>query len=285
MKKVGLFIFVAALAMLVGAMPAFAGKKALNEDDLELITAAGQPEVLIAASAAVFGATSTILPSAPVTKLLSQNIELVLADQSQQGLRALVLNNVVGENEVASGVNISASPSGAGTSAQTNIVNQSWGSTLDVGGSSATASTIDISGKCVACLNTAGGTASGGHIDVSGKAVATTNVAGGGAASRRSIYADEIIIGSVITKTDLTDMELILTGNAQQNLAALIVNNVSGLNLVANALNIASGNITLGGASAGIAGSSISSALTQDNTVRQYRGTPFISCATAACAR
>ncbi len=279
MKKVGLFIFVAALAMLVGAIPAFAGKKVLSEGDLDLITAAGQPEVIIAGSANLAaGGTVTVTviqPTSPVTKLLSQDIELVLADTSQQNLRALVLNNVVGENIVASGVNIQAGPT-SGTGSQSNEVNQSWGSTLDIGGSAASAASINISGKCVACTNTAGTSGTvGGNIDISGKAVATTNNAGGSAGSRRSIYSDEIIFGTTITKTDNTFMELDLLGSSQSGLAALVVNNVSGLNLVANALNIASGNISLATGIAAQANPGLGTISTQTNTVRQYRGTPI----------
>ncbi len=272
MKKVGLFIFVAALAMLVGAMPAFAGKKALDEGDLDMITAAGQPLVVISGSAQL-GATNTVInPGSTVTLTLSQDIELTIDGTSQQNLRALVLNNVVGENSVANGLNIQASPGGA-PAPQSNEINQSWGSTLDVGGSNASPASIDISGKCVACTNTAGTSGTvGGLINISGKAVATTNSAGGSASSRRSIYADEIVFGTPIFKTDFTEMQLDLAGG-QGGLGALVVNNVSGLNLVANGINISSGTITLG-ASAAISQSS-NVALSQTNTVRQYRGTPI----------
>jgi len=276
MKKAGLFIFVAVLAMLLGAVPAFAGKKALSENDLDLVTAAGQPAVLIAATftyqTTSSGVTSTFSGAGAVTFNASQEYSLTAGSTSQASLRALVLNNVVGENQVANALNIQAAP-GSGSPSQSNEINQSWGSTLDVGGSNASGATITISGKCIACTNNAGTAGGNGTIDVSGKAIATTNNAGGSAGSRRSIYADEIFIGSTITKRDDNQFNLTLLDTAQQNLAALLVNNVIGLNLVANGVNISSGAVNLGTDPA--LASSSNAAVAQTNTVRQYRGTPL----------
>ncbi len=272
MKKVGLFIFVAALAMLVGAMPAVAGKKALSEGDLDQITAAGQPEVLIT-STSVFapGATGANFSGGGVISLtVSQDVLLAPAGSVQSGLRALTLNNVLGENLLATVMNIQASPGGS-TQTQANIVEQSWGSTIDVSSVSGSTGSIDISGKCVACTNTAG-TAGGGTVNVSGKAVASIDQVGSGGGKTLSIHADDILIGGgPITVNQFSDFELSLSQGSQNSVAALVVNNVVAFNLVANALNISSGNIDL---AAGLSQSS-NVALTQSNLINQYRGTPF----------
>ncbi len=274
MKKVGLFIFVAALAMLVGAMPAFAGKQALSESDLDQITAAGQPEVLIT-STVVFsgGATgTTFADGGPITKTVNQDVEFIPAGSSQSNLRALTLNNVLGENSVATAMNIAAT-STASTS-QRNTIEQSWGSTLDVASVGGATGSIDISGVCVACVNTAGAGGSGGTVDVSGKAVASTSTVGSGGGKTLSIYSDQILIGGgPITVNQLSTFDLLLSGGVQTGLAALVVNNVVAMNLVASALNINSGAISLAtdpaitavGASTGV----------QYNQIDQNRGTPL----------
>jgi len=287
MKKVGLFLFVAAMAMLLGAMPAFAGKKALSEDDLDLVTAAGQPAVLIAATITYAtgsggSVTGTFSGAGLVSLSNGQDWTLTLNSNTQSTLRALVLNNVVGENQVANGLNIQAAPL-SGTASQDNTINQSWGSTLDVGGSGGSGATITISGKCVACVNNAGTAGGNGTISIDGKAVATVNNAGGSNGSRRSIYADEILIGSSIFKQDFNQFVMTLDNSAQNTLAALLVNNVIGLNLVANGVNIASGSIRLaddGGILTGAIGNGGGlggpmQGLAQSNSVKQYRGTPI----------
>ncbi len=279
MKRIGLLLVVAALAVFLSTVPAVAAKQSLNEDEMDLVTAAGQPEVIIAVTVATLGgSTSTFVTDAlTITLTKTGDFNLAVASNGQNRLRALAVNNVVGENTLANAFNIQGLSS-AGTT-QTNEVNQSWGSTLDVGGSAASAASITISGKCIICDNTAGGNIGtvGGYIDVSGKAIITNNKAGGSAAGRRSIYADEILIGSTIFKFEDTQLVLALDANSQAQLNALVVNNVVGLNLVANLLNIAGGavNLSTDPLLAGTASGVQFAAPSQINTARQYRGTPL----------
>jgi hypothetical protein len=105
---------------------------------------------------------------------------------------------------------------------------------------------------------------------------------------RLSKYADVIInaiatTGNTITVTETPNYELDLGGanatatpaivGAQDSLAALIVNNVAGRNLVANAVNIAAGTVDLG-ASPAISASGGAGA-SQLNSIKQFRGTPI----------
>jgi len=270
MKKAGLFIFVAALAMLLGAVPAFAGKKALSENDLDMVTAAGQPEVLIAGTA-FFGGPSTFSPSGPVTLTVSQDLTFAPLGSAQTKLRALTLNNVIGENEVATVMNIQAAP-GSGAPSQANTVEQSWGSTVDLASTSGATGSISISGKCIACTNTAG-TAGTGSVTIAGKAIATTDATGSGGGVKLSIYADEIILGTPITLLQATQADMALGGNVQNGVAALVVNNVIAFNQLASALNISSGAVNLA-ADPALASSS-NAAAAQSNLINQYRGTPF----------
>ena len=60
--------------------------------------------------------------------------------------------------------------------------------------------------------------------------------------------------------------------NAQTNLTALVVNNISGFNQVANGLNISASDISPGGGSINPAGS-VSTG--QTNVIRQFRGAPY----------
>jgi len=270
MKKAGLFIFVAALAMLLGAVPAFAGKKALSENDMDLVTAAGQPEVLIAGTA-FFGGPSTFTPSGPVTLTVSQDLTFAPLGSAQTKLRALTLNNVVGENELATVMNIQASPGGS-TAAQANTVEQSWGSTVDLASTSGANGAITIEGKCIACVNTAG-TAGTGSVGISGKAIATTDTVGSGGGVKLSIYADEVILGSPINLLQASQADMALGGNVQNGVAALVVNNVIAFNQLASALNISSGSVNLAADPALAQSSNV--ALSQSNLINQYRGTPF----------
>ncbi len=257
MNRVSSLISVAALALLLGAAPAVAAKKLLSDAELDLITAAGQPEVVV-------GTTISLTEN--------QDFQFAAAGNAQAGLRALVLNNVLGENLLANTFNVQATPSSTG-GAQTNTVEQSWGSSFGLAEPAASPGSINISGTCIACTNTVG--PGGGSISISGKAIGTSNTvgAGGGGESSAGIFADKIVIGSTITMTVQNQMSLALTGNAQGGVSALVVNNIVGSNLVANGINISSGSVQLTG-DPFIAGASAQAA-GQTNTINQARGTPL----------
>ncbi len=272
MKRISTLLLVTALAVLVGAVPALAAKQSLNEAELDGLTAAGQPEVLIAVGTAAFGNPSTFTSGGAITLTQSVGFHLTPAGSSQTNLRAISLNNVVGENLLANLFNIQGDSTGA-PGGQTNIVEQSWGSTVDTGSLGGSAGTISISGKCIICTNTAG-SGGGGQITIGGKAIATTDTTGSGGGKTTSIFGDEILIGGPITKLINNEFDLAIASSSQLNVNALVVNNIVGLNLAANGFNIASGAVRLG-SDAFVAGAAIAGGVTQTNTFNQFRGTPF----------
>jgi hypothetical protein len=250
-------------AVLFWSVPSFAGKTVLSEDELDQLTAAGQPTVIQAS-----GTTNTITLSD------TNRAQLVLGGDFQAGLKALTVNNTLGENEVSSLGNI-ASSLGNNTGKQENTINQSWGSVLDVGFLSQNigrGGTGSFTGpKCVFGPCSTNGTGASNQ------------------AARLSKYADVIIEAlattgnNTINVQETPNYELDIGGGnattvppilgAQDSLAALIVNNVAGRNLVANAINISAGAVDMTLApsinSAGSAG------VTQTNVIRQYRGSPL----------
>lgn len=259
MKKLSFLIVLALVGAMVWTLPVLAAPKALSEAEMDAVTAAGQPEVLIAAS---FGATGGVSAVGPVTLLGTLSYDLIAGTSAQQDLRALVVNNVVGENAVATALNIQSTQATSPGGSQTNVITQSWGSTVDVGNGP-----------------TVPGVPSGGLNNV--KCVfanCSANGAAGNPGNRLSIYSDEILIGSSVFKNPTKTFEIDLALGSQSNLAALALNNVSGINLEATAINILSstvnvipgtaGNATINGGTGAIAG-------TQTNTINQFRGTPF----------
>jgi hypothetical protein len=269
MKKLSFLMVLALVGAMVWTLPALAAPKALSEAEMDSVTAAGQPEVLIAAS---FGATGGFSAAGPVTLLGTLSYDLIAATSAQQDLRALVVNNVVGENAVATALNVQSTAAASPGGSQTNVIHQSWGSIVDVG-----------NGPTVA--------AGSGGTQTNVKCVFATCTANGGAGSagnRLSIYSDEILIGSSVLKNPVKTFEIDLAQSGQANLAALALNNVSGINLEATAINIisgavsvipgAAGNATINGGTGAING-------TQSNTINQYRGTPFCQSTTASNVR
>lgn len=262
MKKLGTLLL-ALVAVLFWVIPSFAGKVALNEDELDQLTAAGQPTVIQAS-----GATNT------VTLTDSMKVVAALGGGVQTLLKALTINNVVGENEVSSQGNIVSTSSVTSQASQSNTINQSWGSVLDLGllaEADAKGGSGTFAGpKCVF-----------GPCGVSGKSASNS-------ALRLSAYADVIInalatSGNTVVVTETPNFELDLggatstttpaTAGAQDGLAALIVNNVAGRNLVANAVNIAAGTVDLT-ATPSISASG-GAGTNQLNVIRQFRGTPI----------
>jgi hypothetical protein len=244
---IGLGSFFIAAAMVA---PSFAAKQAVSDDELDMVTAAGQPVAITA------GNTSTVSFSGATT------IQVTIQTGSQTNLRALALNNVVGENQVANGINIQGGSSGTGS--QTNAINQSWGSTSDITIVSTPGLTASASPVCT------------GLICKGGIQVATV----GGVARRLSRTADQIIeVGSTSTVTynPATTVGMSIDGGSQTGLVALVVNNVAGLNQVSNGVNLLAGTVTLGGSPASLSavgGNGTITGATQSNSLGAWRGTP-----------
>jgi hypothetical protein len=104
------FLVVGAVWLLAG--PAFAGKEAIRDQDLDRVSAAG----VCGAGSHVCNASED--PGAAQTSMAAQDAKgaqvsvaprylLTLGEGAQQGIRALVLNNAVGTSQVANAINIS----------------------------------------------------------------------------------------------------------------------------------------------------------------------------------
>jgi len=317
-KILGLF---AALAILLySAAPSFAGKKALSEGDLDRITAAGEPTI-VQVSGVVIEATGIITTDGTIGAETmnggnaelsvsyedNENAELTLGDDAQNNLRALVLNNVIGENQIGNGINIlsGTSSSSTGQNGQNNHITQSWGAvkvtgvtTVTLSDSESTSAEADVTqnqssdddptfeDKCV------GFSCNVGDVNqTQGDATASTSAAATTVAL--AIAFPEYMSADVIVHVEDVEMaaeggdaemtvsvskggeaSLSLGTGAQNTLAALVVNNVAGKNQVANGINITGGSIRLASPMDITAGGSNMTA-GQSNTIAQYRGTPI----------
>jgi len=116
------------------------GSAALNVDfsdadinSFSLTVASGTTGSLTAtASASASSSMSGAIASVTAMNQDSSQITLLVASGSQSELRAMVVNNIVGENQLAAGINIrSGAASTDNASTQSNEITQSWGSTYD----------------------------------------------------------------------------------------------------------------------------------------------------------
>jgi hypothetical protein len=320
MKKTASLLAAVAI-LLYFAAPSFA-KKALNEGDLDRITAAGEPTIIqvsgvsIEASSVITtnGAGVETVTGGDATLEVSYSdtdaSELTLGDNAQNNLRALVLNNVIGENQIANALNIisGGSVSGTGQGSQANTVTQSWGAVKVTGVESLTLSedasegedaeaetsadgdaTINNNDKCVGFSCNGDATASSAASTSASTSVATS-VAALAIAYPEYMSADVIVhvedveIASSVGDAELSvgvekagESSLSLGTGAQNTLAALVVNNVAGRNQVANGINIVGGTLTVGSATPNVAivSGGAGAVASQSNTIGQYRGTPI----------
>jgi hypothetical protein len=308
MRKLGT-VFLAVVAVLFLAGPSFAKKAKLSEDDLDRITAAGQPKIIQLSNVSASGDISLTFDDLESTIL-------TLDPDSQTNLRALTLNNIVGENQIANGLNIFSTRGGGVT--QSNTILQSWGSikVLDVVtasvDSSATSGDNNVSdnrtnnqsntntanatasGKCVGFCNPSGSQSGSNTNDQSGDNGGNTTGAAAAVAAVIGVpifmTADDIIhlqdvtstSGGVTVEIQQDGLDILdVTGNSQTNLAALVVNNIAGKNQIANAINIANGGVvvlrtgaTTNNAEIIIDALSALGTSTQNNNIQQFRGTP-----------
>jgi len=302
---VGLVVLV---AVFLAAPSAFAKKK-LADDELDLITAAGEPTVIEAV-------TGTISFSDDYTPVLD------IAGTSQQNVQGLVINNVSGENQLANALNIASLQFQNGAPDQSNKIIQSWGATKDLSAVTVSATTVagfaptavvstststaaaadadapilinvnaqaqcGLAGesKCAATRQAQGaiqvGFAASAHDSASASASASASQPGisgkidPSKIAVLSAYADLIIDevgGDVILARQLSPT-LTFGDDAQTNIAALVLNNVSGLNQVANAINIQGGGVTITPVALATS-NQLFDASSQSNFIIQYRGTP-----------
>jgi len=305
---IGLVVLV---AVFLAAPSAFAKKK-LADDELDLITAAGEP---------------TIVQSTTGSISFSDDADAVLSfdTDTQSNAQGLVINNLTGENQIATALNIASVTFLAGPS-QTNSITQSWGATKDWTAVSVAPVTVSVPGVTAAIAASAASSAVGGaatatstktatvafcstdtgevkcaanKLGPSGNNIGDTEAHGGNAAAAAStsastsaasgvvavseakiavlsMYADQIIdsTAGVIFVTRQISPMLTFDNGAQANLAALVLNNVAGLNQVATAINILGGGVTLSPLALATSQQDFGTS-SQSNTIVQYRGTPL----------
>jgi len=248
-------------AVLVGSLwslPAFAAKE-LTDDDLDELTAAGEPKVIIAESGHGT-ATATVTDEAV--------FNLVLPTDAQHGLRALTVANVVGEAQLLVNLNVlSASNSVAGTD-QRNFSVQSWGSTLPILSDKVEGVPGIDQGLCATDCH------ANGNIGI---------VAAPGQVKIESASADVILHakGDLEATAFLREepvFNLVFDPNAQTDLAALFIANVVGRVQAAYNINIAAATLNLipgDGPFANPIGSTGPGVIKQVNSGVQFRGTPL----------
>ena len=232
------------------AAPTLASKTVIGDEELDEVTAAGQPKI---AQASTYDGTAAAVNFQ--VNVFATHVE------GQSELTALTLNNIFGENQIANGVNIQSGNANSGS--QSNNASQSWGSAKawdsvkvkgQKGGDASNSHCVGLIVKC----NASGGDASQGQIGLLWEFADEI-------ADAHTGHGDAIAANVVVTIVAAAFGE-----NSQTNLTALTVNNVFGFNQVANGLNISSGTLSADG----IAGGTTGSATSQSNISDQWRGTP-----------
>jgi hypothetical protein len=301
-------LLAAVAILLYFAAPSFA-KKALDEGDLDRITAAGEPTI-IQVSGVEIESSGAVDFEVSYEDLSTDSLVIEggtdVTPGGQQNLRALILNNIAGENLIATGLNIMAGPQ-SGEASQSNQINQSWGSVkmtdvvtvtesisvegedADGGDGSADASPGSRGGICIGLCNVKNSEVdgSGGDGSTSPGSVALAAIAYPvWMAADVIIHIEDVSIdnsngttpadvdfGVSVVKAATTS--LAIGSAAQSDLAALVVNNVAGKNLIATGLNIRSGGGTFV-LDLGIVADALAAPVggNQTNTISQFRGTP-----------
>lgn len=260
--------------------PGFAVKSVIADEEMDQVTAAGEPKIAMVKNAAAKNDVYSLNEQA-------NWFSGVLEEGSQNELKAITLNNIFGENQVATGVNIQSADGMSDNSSQENNILQSWGSAKATPGKSVdgVASSGDNNSK-IAQLNKQaqkGEKIVASDIENSQTANPRQTQNHAAAAGKLSVlwaFADEIssvegaISGGSVYATNYVDTSVtgVIEGGAQSNMSALTVNNVFGLNQVANALNVASGSVSFNPLDISAANSA--SGASQTNTISQYRGAP-----------
>jgi hypothetical protein len=257
----------------------------------------------------VIGATASIT----AMNQDSSVVTLLVASGSQSELRAMVVNNVVGENQIASGINIRSGATSTGDeSTQSNTITQSWGASYDwtFAEGSLLATSVDAA-TASNSQDATGGAVSGspkvncvlsadcGKVITSAENNVGDVIGGDGSTSvgvlphlPLTISADKIqrvVVNSTgdaivdVSEMDSSAISVIVDTGSQTNLAALVVNNVGGKNQVASAFNVAANSsvaIGLGSGLPAVVFDSTSPGFAQygggqSNTINQFRGTPY----------
>ncbi len=259
MTKLAMGSLAVFLVALVWVLPAFAAKALLSDRDLDGITAAGDPAVLIAESSNG-GATITNNDSAAFA--------LNIPTDAQKGLRALTVANVVGEVQLLVNLNVMSAQTDVAGTDQRNFSVQSWGSTMP--NLKATVDGVpgidqsDCNNKCQANGNI-GVVAAPGQIQIA-------------SASGDLIMSATGHDGATVENNQSPAFALGLEPNAQVDLAALFIANIVGRAQTAYNINIAAATLNLipdPGVSFTTPFQNATAVIKQVNSGVQFRGTPI----------
>jgi hypothetical protein len=260
----------ALLAISVLVLPAPAALEVLNDDELDSITAAGQPTVVISENG-----TATQIDDSVQT--------LSLPTDAQSGLRALAITNVAGEAQLLVNLNVvSISGDIAGVD-QRNFSVQSWGATKPEIGLAADGkpgsvddNSINVSPLCETLCGALGVINQGDDNDTSSF---VTNIASDPVVEIASATGDIILDGFGDSKAqDNSVATLAFEANAQTDLSALFIANIAGRTQAAFNVNIASSTLNLfpsTDAPFTDPSASASAVMKQTNSGVQFRGTPI----------
>lgn len=216
--------------VLLAALPVNAAKGGLAQlDDKELdkISAAGEPKVLLAEATGTAGVASVVNSDEAV-------FSLFIPENAQKGLRALSVANVVGEIQLLVNLNVlSAANNVAGTD-QRNFSVQSWGATMPFFASEPGAAAIVGNPACITDCSSSGGLA-----------IASPGIVVGGSASGDVIIQAKGGTSATVIHNEEPVFSLAFQSFAQVDLASLFIANVVGRAQAAYNINIAAATLNL----------------------------------------
>ena len=190
-RMVRVMAVVVAMALGLWVSPALAGKLALNDAELDGVTAGGQ---------------STIIQTgegSPVDFVDNSQFNLNFdVPDAQAGMRALTIQNVVGELQLLVNLNVLSANGNVAETDQRNFSLQSWGGTLPIAGTGLVATVSGVSAApCTgsnSCTSTGGAGAAPSSITAGGggNAASTAAADAGGAGGAGGISSPATVSGS-----------------------------------------------------------------------------------------
>ncbi len=256
--------------------------EALEEEDLDRISAAGDPTVI---DVEATNGTATAAYLDDTQYKLDFNVP-----EAQSGIRSLTLMNIVGEAQVLQNLNLLSASQNVGGTNQENFSAQSWGSTLP---DPDTVKSVSASAAAPGCIAAAVlyGCAGGPGLFFGGDGKNGDAAAAVDTKITEAASASADVIVRAKTRGDTGGDAVVAVNNAgkyelafdhteaQKDLATLFFANVVGRAQMALNLNLAAGSVGL------VPGSSETFAdpiggnagiINQSNTGLQFRGTPLV---------
>jgi hypothetical protein len=273
-----------------------AGKKALkelNEEEMDAVTAAGDTVVIIAENGEAKYEDKSVF-------------SLAMPEGAQEGLRALTVQNVVGEVQLLVNLNVLSASGDVNNTDQRNFAVQSWGSTAALfaekvegqpgapggdGGDLTFEPTTNVTscGGCEPCCDSCCGHG-GGTVSVKNENSGDGGSGGNASAAVSGLVEIGTASGDVIVKSGATGddaivenkgvFSLALEEGAQTNMSSLFIANIVGRAQTAFNINIASSRLNLFPSADGTQPfaeplTNATGTIKQVNSGVQFRGTPL----------